>query len=248
MKSSAVLFALLLALSLSAQSAPVAGNTAIVPVGKLENDFYDWNKRHAEILALKATLKPEIVFIGDSITHLWGGQPNEPKGNRGAAAWKDLLRDRPALNLGFGWDRTQNVLFRIQDGELDGVDPKWIVLHIGTNNLTAKNAPANTPAQIAEAIGLIIDKAHQKCPRAKVILMGVFPRGASPQDPKRASIAAINKLISENARKPFVTYLDITDKFLEPDGSLSNTIMGDYTHPTDKGYAIWAAALKPYLK
>jgi len=233
---------------LHGQPAAVAENNAILPVGKLENDFYDWDKRHAEILAIKNTIHPEIVLLGDSISHLWGGPPNEPKGNRGEAALKEAFGDKPVLNLGFGWDRTQNVLFRIQDGELDGLKPKVIVIHIGTNNLAgSQNAPANTPAQITEAVSLIVDKAHEKCPAAKIILMAVFPRGEQPTDPNRAKIAEINKGISANAKKPFVTYLDITDRFLQPDGTISKEDMGDFLHPTAKGYSIWAAALKPYL-
>ncbi|HVJ46924.1 MAG TPA: hypothetical protein VM511_11095, partial [Luteolibacter sp.] len=125
MKSIVLAAALCLPCFLQAQpAAPPVENNAIVPVGKLENDFYDWNKRHEEILAIKDKIDPEIVLIGDSITHLWGGQPNEPKGNRGAIAWKELFGEKRVLNCGFGWDRTQNVLFRINNGEIDGLKPK----------------------------------------------------------------------------------------------------------------------------
>src|SRR6186713_1563878 len=82
---------------------PVAPNTAIVPVGRLEKDFYDWDARHAAVMAIKDTLKPEVVLIGDSITHMWGGRPEETsgRGNRGLEAWKSVFGDRPVLNLGF---------------------------------------------------------------------------------------------------------------------------------------------------
>ena len=235
--------------ALHAQPVAVAENNAIVPVGKLEKDMYDWDKRHAEILAIKDTIKPEIVMIGDSITHFWGGQPNEPKGNRGAKAWADLFGERKVLNLGFGWDRTQNVLFRIKEGELDGLSPKLVVIHIGTNNLsTSKNAPTNTPEQVTEAIGVIIGAVEAKCPDAKIVLMGVFPRGEKADNPFREKIGAINKgLATTYARKPGVVYLDITTKLLNPDGSIPKEVMGDFLHPTEKGYAIWAAALKPQL-
>ncbi len=234
---------------LHAQPAAVAENSAIVPTGKLEKDFYDWDKRHAEILAIKDRINPEVVLIGDSITHFWGGEPVEPKGNRGADAWKDLFGERKVLNLGFGWDRTQNVLFRIQDGELDGLKPKLVVLHIGTNNLsTSKNAPTNTPAQVAEGIDAIIASVKKKCPDAKIVLMGVFPRGEKADNPFRAKIAEINVILARTyASQPGVTYLDITGKFLNPDGSMSKEVMGDFLHPSAKGYAIWAEALKPHL-
>lgn len=238
-----------LAGALHAQPAAVAENNAIVPVGKLEKDMYDWDKRHAEILAIKDTIKPEIVMIGDSITHFWGGEPNEPKGNRGAKAWADLFGERKVLNLGFGWDRTQNVLFRIKEGELDGLSPKLVVIHIGTNNLsTSKNAPTNTPEEVAEAIGAIIGAVKAKCPDARIVLMGIFPRGEKADNPFREKIGEINKeLAATYARKPGVVYLDITSKLLNPDGSMSKEVMGDFLHPTERGYAIWAEALKPQL-
>ena len=239
----------LLTAALHAQPAAVAENNAIVPVGKLEKDMYDWDQRHAAVLAEKDAINPEIVMIGDSITHFWGGRPVEPKGNRGAKAWNELFGERKVLNMGFGWDRTQNVLYRIKDGELNGLTPKLVVIHIGTNNLsTTKNAPTNTPEQVVEAIGAIIDAVKGNCPAAKIVLMGIFPRGEKADNPFRAKIGTINKeLASIYSNKPGIVYLDITSKLLNPDGSMSKDIMGDFLHPTEKGYAIWAEALKPQL-
>ena len=231
-----------------AESAASSVNTAVIPAGKLEKDFYDWDQRHAAILAIKDKVNPEIVFLGDSITHLWAGEPNEPHGNRGVDSMKDLCAGRSMLNLGFGWDRTQNALYRIEHGELDGLKPKAVIIHIGTNNLAGtKNARENTPAEIAEAIGLIVDRVQAKCPGAKIVLMAVFPRGEKPTDPKRAKIAEINKLIVKLGGKPGVTCLDLTTKFTNADGTISKEVMGDFLHPAAKGYAIWAEALKPLI-
>ncbi len=224
-------------------------NTAVVPVGKIENDGYGWEERHEAAMAVKDTLKPEIVLIGDSITHFWGGQPDGGKmGDRGPNSWKALFGDRPVLNLGFGWDRTQNVLKRIELGELDGLDPKAVVIHIGTNN-TASTVYArdNTPAEVAEAVGMIVDRVQAKCPKAKVIVMSIFPRGQQADNPKRAVLADINQRLKFVAEKPGVTLLDITDKWLQPDGTISKDVMPDYLHPNDKGYAIWAEELKEVL-
>ena len=223
-------------------------NTAIIPAARLEKDFYDWDQRHAAILAIKDRINPEIVFIGDSITHLWAGEPNEPKGNRGIDSMNDLCAGRAMLNLGFGWDRTQNVLYRIEHGELDNLKPKAAVIHIGTNNLAGtKNARENTPAEIAEAIALIVDRVQAKCPGVKIVLMAVFPRSEKPADPKRAKIAAINEIIARLGSKPGVTYLDIGPKLMNADGTISREVMGDFLHPAAKGYAIWADALKPLI-
>lgn len=237
--------ALLIATALLADEKPQ--NNAIVPTGRLEKDFYDWDQRHEAVLAVKGKVNPDYVLIGDSITHLWAGEPNEPKGNRGADSWKALFGER-ALNLGFGWDRTQNVLWRIDHGELDGLHPKGIVIHIGTNNLAGTtHARASSPQEIAEAVGLIVDRVHEKCPEAKIILMAVFPRGEKPSDPHRAQIASINKLIAPLAGKPQVTFLDITTKLTNPDGTISKDMMGDFLHPAARGYAVWADALREVL-
>ncbi|HSI63517.1 MAG TPA: GDSL-type esterase/lipase family protein [Candidatus Saccharimonadia bacterium] len=223
-------------------------NTAIIPAGKLENDFYEWNDRHAAVMAVKEQLKPEVVLLGDSITHLWGGQPNEPKGNRGTQAWKDLFGERPVLNLGFGWDRTQNVLKRIELGELDGLSPKAVVIHIGTNNLAGtKNARENTPDEIVEGIALIAQRAQEKCPAAKIIVMAVFPRGEKPDNGRRVQVNAINERLVKKMEGSKVMYLDITTKLTNADGTISKEVMPDFLHPGAKGYAIWAEALKPVL-
>jgi lysophospholipase L1-like esterase len=229
---------------------PVPGvNPATVPVGKLENDGYGWEDRHAAVMAIKDSLKPEVVLIGDSITHFWGGEPDGGRmGNRGRESWSALFGNRKVLNLGFGWDRTQNVLKRIELGELDGLDPKLIVLHIGTNNLAGTpHYRAGTPAQIAEGITAIVDRAQAKCPNAKVIVMAIFPRGKGATNPHRTAITEINQLLAPLAQKPRVTLLDITEKWLGPDRAVSTELMPDSLHPNEKGYAVWAETLRPLL-
>ncbi len=223
-------------------------NSACIPKGKLEQDFYDWDARHAAVLSAKEKLHPDIVMIGDSITRLWGGEPAEPKGNRGAKAWAALFGDRRVLNMGFGWDRTQNVLWRMGHGELDGLKPKLIVIHIGTNNLAGtKNARANTPAEIAEGIQAVTRQAKAHCPEAKLVLMAVMPRGENPSDPSRASIDAINALLPEVAKTAGAVLLDLKARLIESDGRISRETMPDFLHPAEKGYHVWAEALRPHL-
>ncbi len=224
-------------------------NPATVPVGKLENDGYGWEDRHEAVMKIKDALKPEIVLIGDSITHFWGGEPDGGRmGNRGRESWAALFGERKVMNIGFGWDRTQNVLKRIELGELDGIDPKWIVIHIGTNNLSSTpHYRDGTPAQIAEGIAAVVDRAQAKCPHAQVILMAVFPREKGATNPQRERIAQTNKLLSPLTQKPRVTLLDITGKWLAPDGSVSTELMPDSLHPNEKGYTVWADALRPLL-
>jgi len=243
-------FALISVVAFAAVCVVAQENNAIVPVPKLENDFYDWNKRHAEVLKIKDAINPEIVLIGDSITHLWGGEPNEPRKN-GAKAWQETFGTRKVLNLGFGWDRTQNVLWRLENGEFDGLKPKYVVIHIGTNNFSGtKNARESTPAEVAVAIAEICSRVKAKSPDSKILLMAVFPRGAKPTDGYRPKIAALNKLLEEFVKGPGkgITLIDIGLKMLEADGSISREMMGDGVHPGEKGYAIWGAAVMAAMK
>jgi lysophospholipase L1-like esterase len=251
-----IIVAVLLGLSLGTErglaQAPAAttrpANTALVSVPKLENDVYDWYARHAAVLEVKDRINPEIVLIGDSITHFWGGEPAANIRN-GPQAWKQAFGDRRVLNLGFGWDRTQNVLWRLEHGELDGLRPRWVILNIRTNNFsTTQNAKANTPAEVAEAIGAICERIQAKSAQSRIILMGVFPRGQKADDPYRAKIARLNGLLSALAKEKGLTFLDLGRQMLQADGSMSREIMGDFCHPTEKGYAIWAEALKGVIK
>jgi lysophospholipase L1-like esterase len=223
-------------------------NTAVVPVPKLENDSYDWHARHEAALAARKTADPEVVLIGDSITHFWAGEP-AAKTRNGPEAWKHAFGDRRVLNLGFGWDRTQNVLWRLDHGEFDGLRPRVVVLNIGTNNFTTtRNAKENTPAEVAEAIGVICARVRAASPKSRVVVMGVFPRGREADDPYRAKIATLNELLSAWAAKAGVTFLDVGAKMLAADGSIPPAVMRDACHPTEQGYAIWAEALKGVLE
>lgn len=245
------LFACLLLLSgVSSCKEQEKGNNAIVPVPKLENDCYDWWQRHEAVMAAKQKIDPEIVLIGDSITHFWGGEPASPGANaRGPKAWESIFGGKQVLNLGFGWDRTQNVLWRLQNGEFDGLKPKWIVLNIGTNNSTGtKNARTNTPAETAAGVEAILALIHEKSPESKVILMGVFPRGQKAKDSLRTYISELNVLLAKIAAARQLTFIDLRDKFLEADGTLPSALMADGVHPTEAGYAIWAEALKKEIK
>jgi lysophospholipase L1-like esterase len=220
-------------------------NTAIIPVPKLETDSYDWWKRHQDELASKDQIHPQVVLIGDSITHFWGG---EPKASlvRGPIAWKEAWGDMRVLNLGFGYDRTQNVLWRLDHGEFDGLFPKWVVINIGTNNINGTaHARGNSAPEIVAAILAICDRVHAKAPGARIIVMAIFPRGQKSTDPLRHKIRAVNDLLQQSLKaRPAIIYLDIGAQFLRPDGTLPKDIMFDGTHPTEKGYSIWAKALR----
>jgi len=219
-------------------------NTALIPVERLEQDLYDWYARHHAELALTKNMQPKVVLVGDSITHFWGGLPASSLLD-GPNAWQQVFGDMPVANLGFGWDRTQNVLWRLQQGEFEGYHPPWVVLNIGTNNLSGTNhARANTPEEIVEGIEAIVREIEARSPQSHIMLMAIFPRGRKPDNPFRAPIQKINELLAQRfAGRASVTFIDIGKQFLTADGTLPEALMPDATHPSDAGYQLWADAL-----
>src|SRR5689334_20037087 len=170
-------------------------NTALIPVHRLEQDVYDWYARHHSELDLQKHRQPQVVLIGDSITHFWDGPPQSTRVN-GPTAWQSVFGGMDVMNMGFGWDRTQNVLWRLRQGEFEGIHPQWVVLAIGTNNFTATDhARANTPEEIVDGIAAIYEEIHHRSPQSRIILMAIFPRGAKPNSPLRALILRTNQLL-----------------------------------------------------
>lgn len=201
---------------------------------------YDWAKRHAAVTKIATERKASLVFIGDSITQMFGGEPHD-RSQPGKDVWEKFYAKRSVANLGFGYDYLENTLWRLRHGELDGAKAKVVVMHIGTNN-----AGKNTPEEIAAGVRALLDEIHQRQPQAHVILMAIFPRGPKP-DALRAKLDTTNKLLAQFAAPGKVTFLDIGAKFLQPDGTIAREIMGDYLHPSAKGYEIWAEAIEPLL-
>jgi lysophospholipase L1-like esterase len=215
--------------------------STLVPVTQNRDwRIYDWAERHAACVALMRSGHPEIVMLGDSITHFWGGEPVSGR-RTGVAEWDRFFAGRRVVNLGYGWDRTENVLWRITHGEFDHVSPRVVVVMIGTNNIDL-----NTPGEIAGAIREICAELHRRAPATRILLLGIFPRGASP-DATRAKVASVNQRIAPLDGHDGVTYLDIGGTFLEADGSISRDVMYDYLHPTAAGYVRWTAAMEPTL-
>jgi lysophospholipase L1-like esterase len=208
------------------------------PAEKLRDGKPDprFEKLHASFLARGKAGPIGVLFLGDSITEGWGKAPD---------VWKQHYGACDPANFGIGGDRTEHVLWRIDNGELDGIHPKVLVLMIGTNNI------GDTAAHIERADEKIVAEIHQKLPDTKLLLLGIFPRGANPADPKvavmRDKIKAVNAGLAKLEDGKQTRYLDIGDKFLAPDGKLTKDIMPDALHPNVKGYTIWADAMQPLL-
>lgn len=166
----------------------------------------------------------DLLLIGDSITQGWEGA--------GKDAWTKYYAKRNAVNLGIGGDRTQHVLWRLDHGNVAGIAPKLAVLMIGTNN-----SNDNTAEEIGAGIEAIVKKLREKLPQTKVLILAIFPRGEKP-NPLREKNAKASQIAAKLADDKMVYYLDIGDKFLSPDGTLSKDIMPDFLHLSPGGYEI----------
>lgn len=217
-----------------------AKNSAIKPEPRDAN----WVKRHDGFVEIAKKGGVNVLFVGDSITDFWR-VADPAKG--GKPVWDREYAPLGAANFGISGDRTQHVLWRLQNGELKGISPKLVVMMIGTNNTGFERdgtTRRNTPAETVQGVTAIVKELRTKLPSTKLLLLAVFPRGEKPDHPQRAQIAEINREIAKLADGKTVRYLDIGQKFLNADGTMSKDIMPDFLHPGLKGYEIWAAAIK----
>jgi lysophospholipase L1-like esterase len=199
--------------------------------------------RHQSFLEIAKMGNIDLLFVGDSITD-WFYWPRGRGGDAtGLQVWNANFGPLKPANFGIAGDTTQGVLWRMQNGELEGFKAKLIVLMLGTNNINR-----NPVDEIVDGDRLIIEEFKKRQPQAKVLLLGIFPRNADPANPLRATIKEINGKLSKLADGKQVVYLDIGDKFLTPDGTLTTEIMADGLHPTAKGYQIWADAIMPTVR
>ena len=231
--SAAIVASLLFCFSAFAQ------NTALIPAPR---DFpTNWMARHEGLVAQARKGGVDVLFLGDSITDGWSW------GTGGKPIWDKTFAPRHAANFGIGYDRIQNVLWRIENGELEGIDPKIVVLLIGTNNSGYEDngKPRNTTPEIIEGVSNLVRRIQFHLPGVKIVLFGMFPRGEKP-DLIRDQVKAVNAGLAQLASDR-VKYLDIGEKFLAPDGALPRTLFPDLLHPNTQGYQIWADALVPLL-
>jgi lysophospholipase L1-like esterase len=198
---------------------------------------YDWETRHNELLTANKASAPKVVFIGNSITHFWGGEPKSTI-VRGESSWQQVLAPLGARNFGFGNDRIENVLWRIYHDELDGYDASQIVILIGTNNLSV-----NTDKEIIAGLKLLVTGIQKRQPKAKILLSGILPR-----KDMEARVKTVNKGIAMLAKPLGVTYIQPGQVFLKPDGKIDARLFSDGLHPNEAGYQQLANYLAPLLK
>ena len=230
--------AAVLALTLFASAdGPKAANSAIVAESR---PLESWKQRHDAFVRRSKAGNVDVLFAGDSLTQRWESD--------GKAVWEAAFAKWKPANLGIGGDRTQHLLWRVTAGkELVGIDPKVIVLLIGTNNLAN-----NSPVEIAAGVQAIVREFRKQKPEAQILLLGLFPRGgkpvpegvkAAPPESLHPKVAVVNALLAEMEDDTSVTFIDLGDRFLDGGGNLPRDTMPDYLHLSADGYGVWAEAI-----
>jgi lysophospholipase L1-like esterase len=227
----------ILALALLAVLAPQESSTE--PAARKKDyswmSLADWNRRHEDHVKRIKEGNVDLLFVGDSITEGWGNN----------AVWQKTYAPLKAANIGIGGDTTENVLWRLENGEVDGISPKVAVLLIGTNNFGLEQ---HSPDQVAKGVAACVQTLRKKLPTTKIILLAIFPRDPNPAADIRKKIKTVNDQIQKLDDRKTVHYLDIGPKLANPDGSLAKEVMPDFLHLSEKGYQIWADAMAPLLK
>ena len=228
-KSIAALFLMIWMVGPSFADSP----STVIPVPSPLKKFMP--RLHLEKLEEAKSKKIDFVMIGDSITHSWSKHP-------------EILNGSNLLNLGFPGDRTQNVLWRIDNGALDGISPKLVTLMIGTNNLHGdkKAYPPDKPEDIFAGIQTIVAEVRERLPKSKIVVFSIFPRKAGPA---YGRVKAVNVLIPQLAKGKRVSHINLNGLFLNDKGLQNKSLFDkDLLHLNKQGYLAWASALKPVLK
>lgn len=216
---------------------PVGTYTTMQPCTQYrEPNNYDWEARHREILELNKNNPPRIAFFGNSITHFWGGKPAGPRSN-GKDSWDQYLEPMGVRNFGYGWDRIENVLWRVYHGELDGFDAEQVVMMIGTNNMHL-----NTDEEILAGLKLLIQEIQVRQPTAKVLILGIYPR--RQLEPR---IVDLNQEIAQLTGTLNVRYTNPGITLLKDDGTIDESLFSDGLHPNAAGYQKLGKFIQPYL-
>lgn len=211
------------------------GPTSCIP-RRQQRDPYDWSDRHRQVIEMNRKNAPDILMIGNSITHYWGGEPIA-KRQSGKKAWENLFKGKNVRNLGFGWDRTENILWRIFHGELDGYQAKNIFLLIGTNNLSF-----NTDEEVVQGICEVVKSIRIRQPKATLYVLGILPRKEM-----EVRVKKVNGELQKQLKATEAIYIDLAPQLTNPNGEIDLSLFSDGLHPNEKGYEQMAKVLKEYL-
>lgn len=220
---------------------PPAVAEAVVPAHRIDQrhnmngEFYRLHQSFLE----RGREPMDLLFIGDSITQGWSWGDNR-------AIWDEHFGRWDPANFGISGDRTQHVLWRIDQGELDGIEPRVVVLMIGTNNI------GDPAGEILQGVEAVVARIREKLPESRLLLLGIFPRGANPAEPviaeMREKIETVNRALARLDDGDRVRYLDLRDRFLDDEGRIPETLMPDALHLSEEGYRIWAEGITPVIE
>jgi len=216
-------------------TAMIQQSVATTPANKM-NEVW-WKERHEHCVELTKQGGWDLIFIGDSITHGWEGG--------GKALWDQYYAPRKAANFGFSGDRTEHVLWRMENGEIIGLHPKVAVIMIGTNNIGHRSTNAT---ETAEGVKAIVGKLRTAMPATKILLLGIFPRGADSTDAFRIGTEQATEGFKTLADDKHVFFLNVGQHYMSKDGTLWKSLMPDLLHPNTEGYGIWQKAMEPTLQ
>ena len=216
---------------------PIGNTTGSIPTMQNRDYYYYWATRHQEILSYNKKHHPAIVFIGNSITHMWGGEPLSSIAN-GTDSWDDLFKPRNTVNMGFGWDRTENVLWRLYHDELDGFEAKQIFMMIGTNNFGRDSI-----SEIVKNIQFLFSAIHLRQPKAQLFTIGILPRRGLEK-----KVVDINRLLAKAAATMHAKFIDPGKVLLNKKSEIDESLFNDGLHPSAEGYRRLAMELKKVVK
>lgn len=205
-----------------------------------------WVHRHGRLVDRASRGGVDLLFVGDSLIQGWQGLGRTDLEGDGLEIWTREYLPRRAANFGMSGDRARHLLWRLRHGELSGLDPRVVVVLVGTNDLD------RPPAEVASGVGSVLDELRARLPRSRVLLLALLPRGQvwkartlfQPADDR---VAAVNTLLEPLARHRGVAYLDLGPALIEPDGSLSRAVFPDFLHLSREGYFRWHQAMDPTL-
>lgn len=221
----------------------ILGNMPIAPPytackQRREPHNYEWNERHEKVMAYNRKQQPEIVLIGNSITHFWGGEPSysNPKASQ---SWEKLFKGKKVVNMGFGWDRIENMIWRVQHGELDGFKAKKIVVMAGTNNLERDNND-----QIIKGLEELLSAIRKRQPQAKMYVQKIYPRRGLEE-----RIKVLNKQLEKKLKNVSgIQWVDVSNELTLKNGKINESLFLDGLHPNAQGYELVTKTLQPYIK
>ena len=205
--------------------------------------FYDWSERHSRVLYRERRLapNPEIVMIGNSITHYWSGEPSHKTWHAGVDSWNDIFADRNVVNCGYGWDRLGNMMWRMMHEELDGFNAKHIFVMAGTNDIYSRTEEA-----IAEGMVGLIEYIRVKQPQARIHVVHIYPRRKAIDRVDKVNAAA-DRLLKESGLTNY-DIVDVKPVLTKADGTLDESLFRDGLHPNEEGYRRIAEVYRKYIK